>query len=149
MRWNCFFWIEISIQSLSNLQCLPTNVGYLVLLQSILGNIHQVCNTSTTTVLHHNLRRRRKTVTVSDFALPKLQNKKPTIALSFSNFTINQSKCYPLPKDTLLLGSSPDTEQHQGDCIAAASQFHHKFLHTPPPKNKSKSNSEQSNQSNA
>lgn len=64
-------------QSLSYLQCFPANVRYLILLQSILGNIHQVSNTSTSTILHHNLPIHRKPV-VSYSCITRNRNKKLT-----------------------------------------------------------------------
>lgn len=37
------------------------------------------------------------------------------------------------PKDNLLLGNSQGSGQHSDDYTAAASQFPHESLHTPPP----------------
>ena len=37
------------------------------------------------------------------------------------------------PKDNHRLGNSQGSGQHSDDYTAAASQFHHGSLHTPPP----------------
>ena len=45
---------------------------------------------------------------------------------------IKQMFMHP-PKDTLHLGNSQGSAQRLDDYTAATSQFHHEFLHIPPP----------------
>ena len=53
--------------------------------------------------------------------------------MQFISQVHNQILCF-LPKDTLLLGSSPGSAQHLDDYTAATSQSHHRFHHIPHPK---------------
>ena len=49
--------------------------------------------------------------------------------------SIKQMPNHP-PKDTLPLGNYRGSGQHSDDYTAATSQFHHEFLHIPPPEHK-------------
>lgn len=52
------------------------------------------------------------------------------------------------PKDTLPLGNYRGSGQHSDDYTAATSQFHHEFLHIPPPEHKEHQKLISSNSSN-